>query len=344
MRGIDSWLKQAVAQQIISQEQAVALQALPFDAKESSRLNLSHVLAYVGGFIAISALFVFLQLAWQALASMGLVLMALLYLALGIGVLRYSAHKGLWHLASIAANFVVLVTPLLLFGLLHWLSLWPLAQEPQAGTTPWYWPSHSFVLLLDVAALAVGAVLFWRYRFSFSVLPLLLTFSLFSWQLSALLWPALLHDDDFLMQLILVLGGGYCVLALWVDSRFSPRADYAFWLYLVGALQCWLACTVLFTGTEFTRVWYALFSFVFLGVGAVLGRVVFVVCGALGLSGYLCYLAWDLFSGSWLFPVALTLFGALLVFLGLWWQKNQSSFSKRLRQCLPKTVQAWLPH
>jgi spore maturation protein SpmA len=59
------------------------------------------------------------------------------------------------------------------------------------------------------------------------------------------------------------------------------------------------------------------------------------VFGGLGVAGYLGHLAYEVFEDSLLFPIALTLIGLVIVWLGILWQRHEQRVSERLRSLLP---------
>jgi len=69
---------------------------------------------------------------------------------------------------------------------------------------------------------------------------------------------------------------------------------------------------------------------------------VFVVFGAIGSCGYLGYLASDVFKDSWLFPVALTVIGLGIIYIGVLWQKHEKAITQKSRSFLPVTLRELL--
>jgi hypothetical protein len=63
---------------------------------------------------------------------------------------------------------------------------------------------------------------------------------------------------------------------------------------------------------------------------------VFAVLGALGVAGYLGYLAQRVFQDSLLFPFALTLLGLAFVWLGVQWQRHEAAIHARLGRYAPR--------
>ncbi|OQX35080.1 MAG: hypothetical protein B0D91_11520 [Oceanospirillales bacterium LUC14_002_19_P2] len=132
------------------------------------------------------------------------------------------------------------------------------------------------------------------------------------------------------------------LVALWVDMRPRQSADYAFWLYLVGVTAFWGGMTLQDVNNEFSKLLYCGVNLMLMVIGRTLIRRVFVVLGALGVSFYLGHLAFSVFRGSWFFPVALTVIGLLVVYLGILWQKHEQVASAKLRAKFPKPLKELL--
>lgn len=79
-----------------------------------------------------------------------------------------------------------------------------------------------------------------------------------------------------------------------------------------------------------------------IGVGVLLVRRVFVIFGALGCSGYVGHLAFNIFKDSWLFPISLTLLGLLVIYLGVLWQKHEKGITEKARKVLPQQLRELL--
>ena len=124
-------------------------------------------------------------------------------------------------------------------------------------------------------------------------------------------------------------------LAFWVDIRARRGADYAFWLYIFGVLAFWCGLSLQESDSELAKFAYFAINLTMIGVGVLLVRRVFVVFGALGSCGYLGHLAENIFRDSWLFPIALTAIGLVVIYLGVLWQKNEEAITKKVRSILP---------
>jgi hypothetical protein len=227
--------------------------------------------------------------------------------------------------------FVVALTPLAIFGLQNALGFWDGESH--------YRDYHRYIdwnwLLMELGSLASGAVLLWRYRLPFMVMPVAVTL----WYLSMDLTPFLFQDLDQtweLRKLVSLFFGLLMVMfAFWVDVRSRRGSDFAFWLYLFGVAAFWGGLSMMHSDSELNKFIYMCINLVMIFFGAVLSRRVFAVFGGLGLAGYLGHLAYEVFKDSMMFPFVLSLIGLAVIGLGLVWQKNEQQLTAKLRSCLP---------
>jgi hypothetical protein len=200
----------------------------------------------------------------------------------------------------------------------------------------WRW------IMMELGTLAIGAILLWRYRFPFMLMPIAVTL----WYMSMDLVPFLLggeRGDWEIHKLVSVYFGlGMMLLAFWVDVRSRASRDYAFWLYVFGVLTFWGGLSLMESGSELGKLAYCGINVLMILVGAVLGRRVFAVFGGLGVAGYLGHLSWRVFKESLIFPFALSLIGIAIIGLGVLWQRREAQWTARLRAFLPAPVRELL--
>jgi hypothetical protein len=193
----------------------------------------------------------------------------------------------------------------------------------------WRW------ILMELATLATGAVMLWRYRLPFLMMPVAVTL----WYMSMDLTPFLFGDADSMWELrkLVSLWFGLLIvlLALWVDVRTRREKDFAFWLYLFGVMAFWGGMSLMRSDSELRKIAYLCINLTMILVGATLSRRVFAVFGALGAAGYLGHLAYDVFKDSMMFPFVLTIIGLGVVYLGIVWQRQEETISSALRGLLP---------
>lgn len=269
----------------------------------------------------------------------GLLAIGLAYGFACLKVADYFKARSLLVPAGILATLAVVLVPLVVWCVQNLLGLWPPGGEVRFSayntSVDWRW------LTLEFATLAAGAAMLWRCQFPFMVMPLAVTLWYMGMDVSLFLMQKDGFDWEFPRDVSLVFGIATCALAFWVDlrSRRSTRAgarqDFAFWLYLFGAIMFWVALSLHNSDNEWSKFAYSLINLALVLGGAAINRRVFTVLGALGVAGYLAYLAHRVFQNSLLFPFALTLLGLGFMALGVWWQRHEASLHARVLRHFP---------
>lgn len=331
-------LESAVEQQIISQHQASQL--LDFFRSHPASgpgFDFTHVLYYMGGLIAIGAMTLFMTLGWERFGGLGIVLICLAYAVAGLALTNHFQAKGFAIPAGICATFVVALTPLAVYGLQHAMGWWPDDQvyRDYHRYIQWHW------LYMQLATLAVGAIVAYRYRYPFLLMPVAVTLWYLSMDIAAMIaggWA------DFALRawVSLYFGLAMTLFAFWLDMRGHKAGDYAFWLYLFGVIAFWGGLTMQYSDSELAKSGYFVINLLMIAIGVLIVRRVFVVFGALGSAFYLGHLANVVFKESVLFPIALTLLGLGLIYLGILWQKHEQHISLRLCRYLPQPLREFL--
>lgn len=337
-------LDAAVTAEIITLDQSQKLTAFWQSQPEAAPIfDCTHILYYLGGMLAIGAMTLFMNLGWQRFGGWGIFFIALLYAVAGLKLTLHFNHRGLSIAAGICAVFVVAMTPLAIYGLQQALGLWH-DQSP-------YRDYHRYIkphwIALELGTLLVAAIVAWRFRYAFLMMPVAATLWYLSMDTAAMIVGG--APDYPLRQMVSVYFGlGMLAVAIWVDFRARSVADYvadyAFWLYLFGAITFWGGLTMQYSDSEITKLGYFGINLLLLAAGAILSRRVLVILGGLGSCIYLGYLATDMFEDSWLFPIALTAIGLMIIYLGVWWQHNQQMITAKTRKLLPLGIRALLDH
>ncbi|RUO68754.1 DUF2157 domain-containing protein [Idiomarina ramblicola] len=324
-------LSQAVDKNILSSSQAEELfQFLKAESQGQPQFRFNHVLYYLGGLIAIGAMTLFMNLGWESLDGAGIVLISLVYAAIGLKLTHVFSSKSLSIPAGICATFVVCLTPLAMYGLQQWLGVWPdeTVYREYHRYIKWHW------IYMELGTLAVGVIVAWKYKYPFLVMPIAVTLWYMTMDITVMIAGGDLSWE--LRKLVSLYTGLLMIgLAFWVDIRSRDTADYAFWIYIFGALVFWSGLSFRDSDSEISNFVYFCINLVMIGVGTLLARRVFAVFGALGVCGYLSYLAYDVFTDSWLFPVALTIIGLGIVYLAVLWQKHEQAITQKSRAWLP---------
>jgi len=326
-------LKEATDNGLLSEQQAEQLWLfLGERGKDTPSFRFTHILYYLGGLIAIGAMSLFMTLGWERFGGWGLFFIALAYAGAGLWLTEFFLHRSRLPIpAGIMATFVVVLTPLAVYGLQSAMGWWADGKvyRDYHILIDWRW------MFMEFATLACGAVMLWRYRLPFLVMPIAVTL----WYMSMDLTPFLFGADDASWELrkfvSLWFGLVIVLLAFWVDIRTRHDKDYPFWLYLFGVIAFWGGLSMLHSDSELSKFIYLGINLVMIVVGSMLSRRVFAVFGGLGAAGYLGHLAHEVFKDSMMFPFVLTLIGLGVVYIGVVWQRHEAAVSNKLRGLLP---------
>ena len=331
-------LDEAVKEDILSTEQAEnLLQFISHHLHSSPVFDFTHVLYYLGGMIAIGAMTLFMNLGWESFGGIGIVLIALLYAVLGITLSNLLAGKNYPVPAGICATFVVALTPLAIYGLQQALGLWPddTVYKDYHRYIKWHW------LYMELGTLIAAIIIAWKYKYPFLIMPVAVTLWYLTMDITAMISGG---DITWELRKLVSMYSGLLLIALafWVDVRARNKADYAFWLYIFGVIAFWSGLSLQSSDSELSKFVYFCINLCLMGVGVLLVRRVFVVFGALGSCAYLGHLAADVFSNSWLFPIALSAIGFLVIYLGILWQKHEQAMTKKVQAILPAAIRELL--
>lgn len=302
--------------------------------------SFTNTLYYFGGMVAIGAMSLFMTLGWSSFGPWGLLLISAGYLVACLKVADHLKSRNLPIPAGILATLAVVLVPLVVWCVQQGLGLWP------PGGLSSYSAYHTHInwrwLTLEFATLASGVVMLWRYRLPFMVMPIAVTLWYMNMDVAHALWSDVGHWDWKLMRDVsLVFGIATAFIALWVDMRCRRatepewRQDYAFWLYLFGAMMFWGGLSLRDSDSELGKFFYCLVNLSLVFGGAVIGRRVFTVFGGLGVAIYLGHLSHKVFGSTLWFPFALSLLGLGLVALGIWWQRHEAQINARLSRFIP---------
>ncbi len=320
-------------------------------ASSSPAFSFTNTLYYFGGMVAIGAMTLFMTLGWDAFGAWGLLAISGAYLVACLLVADKLKKRKLFTPAGILATLAVCMVPLIVWCVQQGLGLWP------PGGPESYSAYHTHInwrwITLELATLVAAVVMLWRYRLPFMVMPLAVTI----WYLNMDVANAIMYgngqtggwDWQFMRDVSMVFGLATIAIAMWVDTRCRRatepawRQDYAYWLYLFGAIMFWCGLSLRESSLELNKFFYALLNVFLVFLGAAIGRRVFTVLGGLGVAIYLGYLAHRVFKDSLMFPFALTLLGLGVVALGIWWQRHEAGIHARLSVLVPRGLHNLYP-
>ena len=331
-------LDDAARENIITEKQADRLhEYLTGLPAAGPTFDFTHVLYYLGGIIAIGAMTLFMNLGWESFGGWGVFFISLAYAGIGLKLIGRFQGKGYAVPAGICATFVVALTPLAIYGLQQAVGFWPdeSAYREYHRYVKWHW------LYMELGTLVAGLVMAWHYRYPFLMMPVAVTLWYMSMDVAVMLMEGQ-YDWQFRALVSMYFGLLMTLVAFWVDFRSGTRADHAFWLYIFGVMTFWGGMTGQESGSEISKLIYFGINLFMIAIGVVIVRRVFVVFGAIGASLYLGHLAWDVFRDSWLFPIALTAIGLLIIYLGVLWQSNEKGITEKARALMPGPLREFL--
>lgn len=335
------------AELALEDDGAASMRAMPAQTPRHAldrgpAFSFTNTLYYFGGMLAIGAMTLFMTLGWELFGAWGVFVLAAGYLTGALLVASNLLQKGLRTPAGVLATLAVCLVPLAVWALQSGMGLWP--DGPHGS----YRDYHRFIdwrwLTLEFATLAAAVVLLYRCKLPFMVMPVAVTIWYLCMDFTHMLMQKDGFDWEFTRDVSLVFGLATCAIAVWVDLRCrtaenaEDRQDFAFWLYLFGAIMFWAGLSLRDSDSELNKFLYALINVFLVFLGAAIGRRVFTVLGAIGVASYLGYLAYRVFEDSLLFPFALTLLGLAVVALGIWWQRHETALHARLAGWLPAAL------
>jgi hypothetical protein len=305
------------------------------EKENTSKFDIEHLAYYFGSFIVMSAMGWFMTQAWGDGDGIGISVLGSIYFLVFIFVARRLwFRKHLVVPGGLLFTLAVWMVPLVVFGIEKYTGLWP--QETQTSFHDYHvWVRGSW-LAMEMATIVTGAVVLWYIRFPFLTFPV--AFSL--WYLSMDLTPMIYGADDFSWeqrQLVSVWFGILTLIGVYFIDR-KTKEDYAFWGYLFGLMAFWGGLSSMNSDSELNKLLYCLINMFLILVSVVIQRRVFLVFGSIGIFAYLGHLAFRVFKDSMLFPVALSLLGIAIIYLGIVYNRNKLKIEEAVRNSLPDAL------
>jgi len=335
-----SKISEAIDAGIIDESQAHKLEEL-WSTELNPKFSFVNILYYFGGLVAIGAMTLFMNIAWDTFGGLGIFGISVLYAAVGLNVMKRLHDNSYLIPAGIMATFIVVLTPLAIYGLQNGFGLW----DESMGN---YKDYHRYIkaqwLYMELGTLAVAAIMFYKYRYPFILMPVAITLWYLSMDVVAMMSGETSYMFNYKLRLLVSLYFGLLTigLAVWIDIRTKSKIDYSFWLYLFGVIMFWAGMSFQHSDSQINKLIYCMINILMIFAGAMISRKVFVVFGALGIIGYLGMLSSTIFRDSIMFPISLTVIGFGIIYLGIQWQKNEERISKLLLSKMPEQIRETL--
>ncbi len=336
-----SRLEDAVARGIITPAQLEQILALPtHDAAaatqppstpgaEARGLNAVTVAYHLGALMVLFAGAYFLLDRWVALRPGGVLLVSLLYAVAFTTAAVLFRRRGFRLAEGVSATLVVVMVPVIAWALANLAGVWApydvrIPIRPPGGAA---WDSGRWLIpQLSTIAAALIAVRLVRY-------PLVVAPAAFAaWSITIPLTELAfgLTLGGFMVARVSLLVGTLLIAAGYVVDRRSATGSWAFWIYLFGAIATFIGMVQ--TASDFPAVRHLspLVSLAAVALSLRIGQRLFLVAGVLGLVLYLGHLAFDVFAGTVLFPVALAALGLGIIVATVWMQRSYPRLAARV--------------
>ncbi len=331
-------LSAAVTSNIITKEQADKLWDYWTESKKDTpSFRFVHLLYYLGGMIAISAVTIYVTNAWDRFQGFPLLFLALALLLFGLSVTHKFLEKDLRIPAGIMAAFSLALIPLIVYNIQFLLGMSPndkLDYTDFHYWIDWYWYN------MELATLIVGCIMLYFYRLPFLMFPI----AVILWYMSMDLWPLLANKQYYTFEdrAIFSMFFGLFILAatMYIDFQYDNdnQDDYLFWLYIVGVVVFWGGLSCQDSDSELSKFFYFLINLLMLFTSVFVNRRVFAVFGVLGMLGYLGHLAFTVFANSLGFPIVLIMIGVLIILAGVFYSRVENKMREAMRPYLPEKV------
>jgi hypothetical protein len=311
------------------------------DASSSrSKLDVASVAYYFGALIVMSAMGWLMNLGWERFGGVAISL-----LAIGYALLFVLAGRTLWYKEKLVVpggllfTLAVWMTPLAIYGFEQATGVWP-QGAPNNFQSYHIWVKGSWIGM-EIGTIITSLLALRFIRFPFLTFPI--AFSL--WYMSMDLTPLLLGKPEFTwhdrLWTSLCFGLLMILVTYLIDGR--TREDYAFWGYLFGMMAFWGGLSLMDSGSEWNKLLYCFVNLSLIILAVFLQRRVFVVFGACGVFGYLGHLSYSVFKDSFLFPMALTLLGLAVIYLGVQYQRHHRQFEEIVLGRIPESIRRLRP-
>jgi hypothetical protein len=331
----------AVSQELLSASQADALlAALRARHAERPQFDLPHVIYYLGALIVIGSMTWFMTQAWEDFGGVGIFLIATAYAVCFLAVGRFLWNRtGLRIPGGLLATMAVCMAPLAIYGFQRMIGIWP-QEDPGTYSGFYTWVKGGW-FLMETGTIAAGLLALRFFRFPFLTAPIAFSLWYMSMDVTPLLYGKTGVASHELYWVSIWFGLAMLVLAFIIDRR--TREDYSFWGYLFGLTAFWGGLSLLNSDSELAKFIYCLINVFLMLCSVLLRRRVFIIFGALGVTGYLGHLANRLFEDSLFFPFALSILGLAVIGIGLLYQRHRTRIEDFILSHTPSLLLRCLP-
>ena len=317
---LERWQKKGIltAEQVNSIVAEEDMDTEPLSVEEGGGLNLSTVVYYLGGFLALFSFTFYIAINWADFSdwarfgvSLGLMLVVGALGAWLRFVHKYQTAGGLLLFVATAIFPIFVSTVVMLMG--SWFD----------DSTFYELRFILFFIALASFAVSVGMLVWSRFNLISLIAAGLLHFMILD--------IAQMIGGEFFpsAEVSAAISGAFILFAIWLTLR--GHKQYTFWFKLYGLTGLLIAFTGLFAENPnvFFGLLYLLVYLAFIGISIKLREAIFLVFGAIGFYIYVFRLTFDYFGDTAYFPLILGIVGVSVIVLAVVFQK----YGWRLFQC-----------
>jgi len=335
----DQFQQTAVKIGLPNQQTELFWDTLEQQANSRGAFSFSNVILYLGTLITLSAMTWFIGRGWEEFGGGGLLIIAAVYISLFLILGNFLKRKELLIPSGLFVTLAVSMIPLAIYGLQRYTGWWIL-NDPGHYRDVFSWIKGEW-FFMELGTVIGGAIALYFYRFPFITAPIFFALWFMSMDITPLLFSEThdLHTERLWVSLWF--GVAILAIAFFIDRR--TKDDYAFWGYFFGMLSFWCGLTFQEVSSEWTRFIYLMINIGLIVISVLLERRVFAIYGVLGVFVYIGALFGKYFYDSSLFPFILSFIGVAVVFLGIWYVKNQKKLEQFMIDSIPTSLKKWLP-
>lgn len=173
-------------------------------------------------------------------------------------------------------------------------------------------------ILVEIATILTGCLLLKYRNYSLILLPTII--AIFSLLLDVILKVAGLQYPNLTVVNVSLFIFSILSFISAVLYDYFKQNNHAAWLYGAGAACFWLCILLTIINLKmfnhFALFLFAVFCFLYMLIGVQIKQKTFIYFGIIGFFGYLSYLVFSIFKGSFFFIVLLVVAGLFVVFIG----------------------------
>lgn len=311
------------------------------EMQESKTSLVAKWLFYFGAMIVIGAMFWLIIVNWNDWGGGEIILISILY-----GLFFTLVGAKLWDKpdlkipGGIFITLAVCMVPLAVYGIETYLNIWP-KELHQLGSDNFILRLKESWLFMELATIAAGLIALKFFPFAFITAPIFVSCLL----LATITIPELLGRHltyEHSQWIVLLFGLMMLMIAYGIDRK--GKRDFAFWGYVFGTMTFWIALTqLIWPRSEGMYFVFFLINVVMMIFSILLKQKVLMIFGAIGAFLYLEHLMDIVLKDSILFPLAMSLVGIFIIFLGVIYQKNAKQIENKLLGILPNWIKHLLP-